>query len=232
MGMAGRTCWAASLGDCDGGASREHLISRSQLDSSTIIVSGLPWCREPREVGLASLVAKTLCARHNSALSPVDEEMQRFKGAIESIVAGRLRTSRLDARLVERWLLKTTVTLAMQDSSASLPPLSDLARVAFGHEAPPYGQGFFLVAHLGEQKPFENGQLTFTSLNRKDTGRIAVAQFGFHGWTLVFAFDQAPQLLGAMRILELRQGTNTLTLKWMPPLAPTDRVMSPLVQTK
>ena len=68
------SCWASSLGDCGGGISREHIISASQFDEETITLQCLPWCKEPKTIGLASLVAKNLCRDHNTALSPVDEE--------------------------------------------------------------------------------------------------------------------------------------------------------------
>jgi hypothetical protein len=105
-----------TLGNCGGGTSREHIISASQWDADSITLSGLPWCKEPKTVGLASLVARNLCREHNTALSPVDNEMRQLKVALKTILESPKLPVRveLDARLIERWLLKTTINLALQ----------------------------------------------------------------------------------------------------------------------
>lgn len=72
------TCWANSLGGCGGGPSREHIISKSQFDDDVITVQGFRWCKAPKTVGLASLIAKNLCQNHNAALSPADLEGMRY----------------------------------------------------------------------------------------------------------------------------------------------------------
>lgn len=43
-------CWAGALGNCAGGPSREHIVSKSQFDDDKITVLGLPWCKEPKTV--------------------------------------------------------------------------------------------------------------------------------------------------------------------------------------
>ena len=48
--LTGSPCWAQALGDCGGGKSKEHLVSRGLLRSEPVTVSGLEWCREPRTV--------------------------------------------------------------------------------------------------------------------------------------------------------------------------------------
>ncbi len=106
--------------------SREHIISRSQFDGDSITLQGLPWCREPKTVGLASLVAKNLCRDHNTQLSAADLEAKRFKdalGAIGTSVVVPVKV-KLDARLIEQWLLKSTINLALQtpDSGIELSP--------------------------------------------------------------------------------------------------------------
>src|SRR5579862_8503717 len=97
------SCWAASLGGCGGGASREHMVSASQFDTETITVQGLPWCRDaPKTIGLASLVAKNLCRDHNKALSPVDKAAMKFKRALYAARTDGLPFPvNLDARLIE-----------------------------------------------------------------------------------------------------------------------------------
>lgn len=69
-------CFMADTHNCSHKISGEHPISQSILAQigSKIRVGGLPWLKpdETRDVGLASLVTKVLCQRHNSALSPLD----------------------------------------------------------------------------------------------------------------------------------------------------------------
>jgi len=71
MKLAGKTfgCWAASLGDCDGVLSGEHIVSDGALQKM-ISVQGFSWCKDlPRRIGAAKFTAKHLCERHNASLS-------------------------------------------------------------------------------------------------------------------------------------------------------------------
>lgn len=43
-------CWAASLGDCEGKISWEHLVSESLLPEGGIMVRGLHWCKMRRNL--------------------------------------------------------------------------------------------------------------------------------------------------------------------------------------
>ena len=71
-------CWAAPLGGCGGGISREHLVSKCVFPDQSIFVRGLDWCLdEPKEVRIETLTAKILCKDHNSALSELDSEVGR-----------------------------------------------------------------------------------------------------------------------------------------------------------
>ena len=64
-----RSCWAATLGGCGTKLSREHLVSAVLWTGPTVIVSGLPWCKDaPKTVGVESITARILCRGHNSAL--------------------------------------------------------------------------------------------------------------------------------------------------------------------
>jgi hypothetical protein len=76
------------LGSCDGGISREHLISESVIRvlkaDGDFSIAGLPWLDngEAKIVGTNALTANCLCARHNSALSPLDAAAQKFFAAL------------------------------------------------------------------------------------------------------------------------------------------------------
>jgi len=70
-----RRCWAAVLGNCGGGISGEHLVSKRLFRRKTVVVQGLPWNeKNPQSIGLNALTANILCRDHNSALSIVDDE--------------------------------------------------------------------------------------------------------------------------------------------------------------
>jgi len=71
-------CWANALGDCAGGMTREHLISRGQFGDTSVTVQGYSWCQdEPRTVGIGGVAARILCAHHNNTSSPLDSAALR-----------------------------------------------------------------------------------------------------------------------------------------------------------
>ena len=116
-GQSEPKCFARAFGDCGGGISGEHFISKDILDSfSGVVVSGFPW-QEPsteKRVGINALVANVLCARHNSALSPLDAEAGRFFRTLREFDRGlRVAEPHKEDDFVlfcgedlERWLLK------------------------------------------------------------------------------------------------------------------------------
>lgn len=219
-------CWAASLGNCGGGISREHIISASQFEETSITVEGLPWCREPRTVGLASLVAKNLCRDHNTALSPADNEARRLKLAFKTMLQSPILPvrQRFDARLVERWLLKTTINLALQEPGSGLDPTPEFVRYAFGQATPPAGEGFFFVAELGEDISYR-GKIRFESVTRRDDGRMVIGAFMFHAIRILYAFKGAPEVAGAFRVRRTNVGGHWAKFQWNPELALDDRRM-------
>ena len=106
--------------DCDGGLSREHYVSRALLEGLDLKVRGLPWQREEvARVSRDSLVAKILCRRHNTALSPLDAGAQAYFLAFER---ARLHASRqslstrnehylISGDALELWAMKTLASL-------------------------------------------------------------------------------------------------------------------------
>src|SRR3569833_3907140 len=97
-------CWARMLGDCAGGMTGEHSISRNQFNQRKIIVDGYPWCLgKPKTVGIGSLVARVLCKHHNNALSPLDEAAADVLRALETMAdraAGQARGRRSPRQIV------------------------------------------------------------------------------------------------------------------------------------
>lgn len=221
-------CWAETLGNCSGGISREHIISASQFDTASITVVGLPWCPEPKSVGLASLVAKNLCRHHNTELSPSDREAARFKRRLDDIhTPGALpvRVS-VDARLIEQWLLKTTINLTLQEPGSGLDVTPQLVRRAFRIDPTPPKRGFFLVVEKGEQVGDPKAPvMRFETLRRTNDGAVVMALFVLHGWRALYAFDGAPVVRGAFRPRRADHGASWLRFRWRPAFAPDDELM-------
>lgn len=116
-------CWASCLGNCSEKLSREHLVSQSLFINDVVTIQGLPWCREPKQIGLASATAKILCHRHNNDLSPIDtagadafsalREMMKVLKA-RSVLKPHLwkiRRYTIDGKGLERWFLKTLINI-------------------------------------------------------------------------------------------------------------------------
>src|SRR5271169_3677011 len=95
------TCWAACLGNCSDKISREHVITKSLFLDNEVTVNGLPWCVEPKTIGMASLTAKILCSLHNSELSELDQEAVLFGATMRE--AFRLLQVRVSFGDNRRW---------------------------------------------------------------------------------------------------------------------------------
>lgn len=119
-GEAQSGCYMAATGDCGGGLSREHYISRGLIDGPELRVRGMPWQRE--EVAHYSpdnLVARILCRRHNSAMSPLDAHAIRFFSALEvGLSHAQRRSLSSKSRFfmtsgdgLELWAMKTLASL-------------------------------------------------------------------------------------------------------------------------
>jgi hypothetical protein len=76
-------CYASHLADCSPKISLEHHISKSLPDvlnfDNDLRVSGPKWQEgEEKKLPPNALTSKILCKRHNSALSVLDEQSERF----------------------------------------------------------------------------------------------------------------------------------------------------------
>lgn len=118
-GFSHKGCYLGHTNDCGGGITGEHYVSRvvlEQLSEPVVAIDGVHWLPpgEQRIVGINSLTANILCARHNSALSPLDDEAGQFIRTIKSIHASLHSKSLSRKRLVsivsgealELWVLK------------------------------------------------------------------------------------------------------------------------------
>jgi hypothetical protein len=108
-------CWASSVGGCSSGHSREHYISKGIFEDEQITAFGLPWCSAaPVTLGLNSAVAKIRCQRHNSFLSPYDEEASRLSRFLTENVLDRPDANEsvvISGARFEKWALKTMLNL-------------------------------------------------------------------------------------------------------------------------
>lgn len=105
--MSENRCYAATIGECDGGLTREHYISKSILEQlGRFSVTGLPW-QSARPVAASAMTAWMLCKRHNEELSPLDTAASRLFSIIASVQAEqRTGEHEIDGDLIERWSLK------------------------------------------------------------------------------------------------------------------------------
>jgi hypothetical protein len=194
------SCWAASIGNCDGGISREHVVSKGLFKSPTISVHGFPWCKgKTHTVGIKSLTAKILCRRHNNNLSPLDEEASALFDAIrewcvrENIHSNTSPLSRIarpptivNARLLERWFLKTLLNLSLsrehyigiQGQKKGVIPV-ELVEICYGMRIFERNAGMYGAAHAG-MIVASHDTLRFAPLLRDD--RVLGGFFEFRGF--------------------------------------------------
>lgn len=203
-------CWAESLGGCGGGLSGEHTISANQFDGPSITLSGLPWCREPKTIGLNSLVSNVLCRDHNTALSPVDDEAKQFRESLEELDRlidrrrrglrpPKLKTITIDGPRLERWFLKTLINIALQGKER--PPgvfdgetvRSELVEIAYGHRQFEAPCGLYCIATVGE-RPYSPGELHFQTWVRNEDGAIVGLAAKFHGFRFWLQLPGAPEV--------------------------------------
>jgi hypothetical protein len=220
------SCWAAVLGGCSTKISGEHYISKSQYgDAEKITVQGFSWCPEPKEIGIGSAVANILCKTHNEALSPVDAEAKRVLDGLTLIAQRNAQDLKrrgegisptawpssvflVHGELFERWLLKTTINLALMGQPQPRGGIFDAAgnpdrryvEIAFGLGRFDPPEGFSWVAKLGETVPLDKiGTVGFVSMIHRETGALVGAGIPFHGNRLWLAAKGAPEIRDALR---------------------------------
>ncbi len=114
-GYPNRKCILNWTSDCCSKISGDHIVSKSVLRVLTekkITLSSSRFSRE-HSIDSSSLKTKRLCKRHNSALSPIDNQAARFLKAFAAI-NNSLTNNTASQKLyffhgidLERWMLKT-----------------------------------------------------------------------------------------------------------------------------
>ena len=105
-------------------------------------------------VGIDSLVAKILCEKHNSVLSPMDSEIKKLGDACLAFLRKPHASAvRVEGLLIERWLLKLTVGSIASGWLHGLkvnPPLG-VVEALFGKRETPQSVGLFGLAGIGDE---------------------------------------------------------------------------------
>jgi hypothetical protein len=145
--------------------SKEHFATRGIFLSEVVTVGGLPYLKGQRkDVGIDSLVTKTLCEGHNNALSPVDQALVDLVNSIREIdrirqVRARIRRRHhtpcrfvVDGVRIERCVLKWAMNLArvFKAEMDEWEPPSWMADVIFGRSALRHGAGLAMLARVGD----------------------------------------------------------------------------------
>jgi hypothetical protein len=175
------------------------MISKCLFTSPGVTVRGFSWCKEQEKtVGLESLTARILCQAHNNELSPLDDaagfafnslrelcmtENRRHSSSLLDRLAAKPPV--IDAKLLERWFLKTLLNLSHVGDLLIGPsgiekgvvPV-DLARICYG-ELPFEGTaGMYVAANPGM---ILNSTDTLQFMPLLKDGRIMGGFFEFRG---------------------------------------------------
>jgi hypothetical protein len=198
-GQAVKGCWAASLGDCDGKISREHLVSQALFPDGGVRVRGFHWCKdESKNVGLGAMTGKILCQKHNNDLSELDSAAKQTFDTFND--AWTLHESRqkvitrswsqktftVDGVLLERWFLKTLINIGhggewIIGAGTHSPgmPSDELVQIVFGRASFLQKSGLYIASNNG---PTEVVVMPGLSLTPKTIGRNLMAgMFDFCG---------------------------------------------------
>lgn len=137
-------CWASKISPCDNVQSREHYVSKGLFSSDKVRVSGFPFLNgEVKEIGIESLVTKSLCQKHNSMLSQYDQEAINFALALKYANDLSLKRSKSNAKKFSvhrkkinadrfsRWVIKTYIGLSVFHSEKSEIPIDRLSKLVF-----------------------------------------------------------------------------------------------------
>jgi hypothetical protein len=211
-------CWAANIGGCSGGMSKEHIISKALFTSPMITVEGFPWCKgASRTVSLASLTAKNLCRSHNSGLSPLDQEASTLFGAIRNwcerennpqnaspLIRLSRRPTMVRAKLLERWFLKSLINLSLSrdyiigiDGAEKGEVPASITAVCFGEKDFEDGAGMYVAGRLGMLIASDD-TVRFSPLLREN--RVLGGLFEFRGFR--FCLSLVPERLHTMPPLD------------------------------
>ncbi len=216
-----KSCWAKSLGECDGNLSREHIVSNTLLDQS-IKVQGFSWCKdEPKEIGAESLVSKILCEKHNNELSEFDSEANKFVQILKTMDNKNKKFKKfgfrksdipvlhhLDGLKLERWFCKTIINIVQCQNENIRTRFEDSLKYLFLGESFSEPSGLY-VGHSIGMNIDTNDFLSLSPLyfvKEKDERELAGGVFVFKGFRFLISLPCSNKELLINRILN--QGLN------------------------
>ncbi len=190
-------CYAAGLGDCAGGPTKEHYVSSSVLElvGNKVRVSGFPWQQrdEAQDIGISALASKILCAHHNSELSPLDNAGKEFLSAVknafdEAADQGDFTDESIpiEGDLLELWFLKVLCGILAVSQGVSLPV--EWVEVLFRRRGFDEGHGIHFFGVPGPATWYFNLLRVIPSLDKG--GKLAGARFGVGGLAVLLAFGE------------------------------------------
>jgi len=190
-------CYAATLGDCAGGRSGEHYISRSVLElvGTAVRVSGFPWQAEctRQDIGIGSLGANILCRRHNEQLSSLDETGMTFVRALQTTFREAVDgpefsddSITIDGDSLERWLLKVLCGVLTVAKGHSIPTM--WLEMLFRGRPFSENHGLHFFGKLGKASWLFNLLRVISVPDKR--GHIAGAKFGVGGVPILLAFGK------------------------------------------
>ncbi len=204
-------CWAAAAGQCSSEQSGEHLLTKS-LFTDHIVIKGLAWCMNGKQIGINSAVSNILCRSHNNYLSTADNAAVSLKNFSEGAYLRKKRyqkpkskkdltgpafRSEINGHSLELWAFKTMMNLTKCGSyslSGNLPEnIDQYVQKTFngkGFDAP---TGLFLCADINEMvtsgTPYETS-LLYTESEKVISG----LKFRFQGFRFLFSYNKNPAL--------------------------------------
>ncbi len=158
-------CWASCISGCSNNISKEHYVSDSFFEGTSITAFGLHWCNnKPIKIGLASAVSKILCTTHNNALSLYDSEASKLSTFLnENIRDKPLEHQNIDLNgiYIEKWALKTLFNLGYiggldQESFTKLTPPPQLVSYLYDEETAGDGMGLYFISNSINSEEYTN----------------------------------------------------------------------------
>ena len=121
-GITHPRCFASADANCSIHISKEHVVSATLLrqfaHNGWAKISGLRWQKEKTFdlFPVKRLASKVLCTRHNSALSPLDAEIDDFSRVVgeidRSIGKADFRDYVISGDNIQLWMLKTVIGMS------------------------------------------------------------------------------------------------------------------------
>jgi hypothetical protein len=214
-----KKCWAASLGNCSDKMSREHIVTAGIFSTEKVHVQGFPWCMDaPKEIGLASAVKNVLCKEHNSLLSPVDAAaIQVFEALRKAVRLSNVRSSLpqrrwrnvkfdVDGVNLERWCLKTLITLSIGGSPQLGPhskdadtPDENLVRICFGLDDFQAPKGLYVSWEVGDKLEIQDEKVVISTF--LDEQLLIGARFYMGGFQFILYLNDRELKPGPLRFI-------------------------------